>query len=397
MPGKSPETPAGCDPGTAGPYGMDSLLQRILPLSVRGLQGMFDPERQRFCFRAVRNDGGIRLEGESGRLTAICLRRYTMICLLGLSRWERSGERSPVDVQKALSSLLSSTEEIDSIGDLGLLLWLCAVAAPDRLPRVWSERRAGDALSRLPDALRGETVALSWFLSGISHAALAGVPGVPGLGELAEGTCRALLRNYGGKGIFRHMRGSSLAGLLRGRWGCFADQVYPIYALSGYHRAFGRGNALRVASETAEAICRFQGPLGQWWWHYDAETGRMVGKYPVYSVHQDGMAPMALHALEEVSGRSFRGEIRKGLQWIAGRNELSTDLIDPSRNVIWRNIHRNRYKLYASEMASIFFPQRREKQYADLKVLYECWSYHLGWLLYAFSNATSGWSAGEPE
>jgi hypothetical protein len=128
--------------------------------------------------------------------------------------------------------------------------------------------------------------------------------------------------------------------------------------------------------------------MGQWWWHYDAENGRVVGKYPIYSVHQDGMAPMALRALEAVSNRSYGEEIRNGLQWIAGKNELSADMIDPARNVIWRNIHRDRYRMYASEMASILFPTRREKEYSDLKVLYECWSYHLGWLLYALSDAS---------
>lgn len=340
---------------------------------------MFDPERQRFCFRAVRNGPGIRLEGVSDR--------YTLISLLGLARLETGGGKSPVDVQKALASLLSSPAKPYGIGDLGLLLWLCALASPDRVSRVWSERRMGEALSRLPDALQGRTMELSWFLSGIAHAALAKVHGIPGLEELAENTCREVLRNYGGKGIFYHIRRSSLAGLLRGRLGSFADQAYPIYALSKYHQTYGSKKALVVASDCAEAICRLQGPLGQWWWHYDAETGRVAGRYPVYSVHQDGMAPMALHAAGEASGRSFEGAIFRGLKWIAGDNELSMDLIDPSRNVIWRSIYRDRHKLYASELASAVFHRGKEREYTDVKVLFECRPYHLGWLLYAFSEA----------
>lgn len=384
--GKSMEPSAGRNSRMAFPDEMDSLLRRILPLSGRGLQGMFDPERQRICFRAVRTGQGIRVEGVSDR--------YTMISLLGLVRLEKSGGKSPVDVQKVLSSLLSSVEKVDGIGDLGLLLWLCALASPDRVPQVWSELKTGEALSRFPDALQGRTVALSWFLSGIAHAALAKVQGIPGLEELAEYTCQELLRNYRGKGIFCHMRRSSLTGLVRGRLGCFADQAYPIYALSKYYQAYGSKKALVVALNSAEAICRLQGPLGQWWWHYDAETGRVVGRYPVYSVHQDGMAPMALHAVDEASGQSFQEPIFRGLRWIAGNNELSIDLIDPSRNVIWRSFYRDKYKLYASELASVFFHSGKEKEYSDLKVLFECWPYHLGWLLYAFSNATS--SSGDP-
>lgn len=315
--------------------------------------------------------------------------RYTIISLLGLARMEKSGKKSPVDVQKALSSLLSSGETVEGIGDLGLLLWLCALASPDRLPRVWSELKIWEALSRFPDALQGRTVELSWFLSGIAHAALARVHGIPGLEAVAEATFRQVLRNYGGRGIFYHIRRSSLKGLVRGRLGCFADQAYPIYALSKYYQAFGSKKALDVASDGAEAICRLQGPLGQWWWHYDAETGRLIGRYPVYSVHQDGMAPMALHAVGEASGRSFHEAIFKGLKWIAGNNELSMDLIDPSRNVIWRSIYRDPHKLFASGLASVFFHSEKKKEYTDVKVLFECWSYHLGWLLYAFSDAAS--------
>jgi len=72
----------------------------------------------------------------------------------------------------------------------------------------------------------------------------------------------------------------------------------------------------------AEAICRMQGPSGQWWWHYDARNGRIFERYPVYAVHQDGMAPMALFALGEVARLDFSEPIYKGLAWISGNNEL---------------------------------------------------------------------------
>lgn len=342
---------------------------------------MFDPARQRFCFRAVRNGQGVRNEGTS--------RRYSMISLLGLARMEKGGGKSPIDIETALSSLLPDAETIDGIGDLGLLLWLCALASPDRAPEAWRERKMAKALFQCPDALEGRTMELSWFLTGIAHAVLAKVQGIPGLEEQASRTFERLMRNYGRKGIFGHSGTSTLAGFFRGRIGSFADQAYPIHALARFSQAFGSRTALAVAVECAEAICRLQGPLGQWWWHYDAAASRVIGRYPVYSVHQDGMAPMALLAVGEASGRSFHTELFKGLDWIAGRNERGMDLVDPSRNVIWRSLYREKYRAYAHELSCLLRLSGPEKEFDDLAVRYECRPYHLGWLLYALSNMTS--------
>ena len=61
-----------------------------------------------------------------------------------------------------------------------------------------------------------------------------------------------------------------------------------------------------------------QGPAGQWWWHYDRRTGRVVERYPVYAVHQDAMAPMALLALERRGAASTCATpIARGLAWLA--------------------------------------------------------------------------------
>ena len=84
---------------------------------------------------------------------------------------------------------------------------------------------------------------------------------------------------------------------LRGHVSCFADFVYPIQALSYYHQATRDARAAEVAISCAERMCQMQGPEGQWWWHFDIRAGRLVEGYPVYSVHQDSMAPMALFAL----------------------------------------------------------------------------------------------------
>src|SRR5207248_880072 len=143
------------------------------------------------------------------------------------------------------------------------------------------------------------------FLAGISHLKLAGFSSLPELTDLAVRAWRLLEANRGPHGLFGHQAVRGVFGTLRGRIGTFADQVYPIYALTRFAQAFGEAKALACAVDCAEAICRLQGPLGQWWWHYDSRTGRVTSKYPVYSVHQDAMAPLALLPLGEIGARDF--------------------------------------------------------------------------------------------
>ena len=115
--------------------------------------------------------------------------------------------------------------------------------------------------------------------------------------------------------------------------------------------------------------------------------GAVIGHYPVYSVHQDGMAPMGLLALSRISEIDFGPAIYKGLHWIFGQNELNIDLRDTKFSVIWRNIHQPRHKRYFDEAASFFFGRRQKFRVSGLQVLYECQPYHLGWLLFALAGS----------
>jgi hypothetical protein len=145
-------------------------------------------------------------------------------------------------------------------------------------------------------------------------------------------------------------------------------------------------DALRSALSCTHALCRLQGPMGQWWWHYNARRGSVVSRYPVYSVHQDGMAPMALLTATEASGVSFADSIERGLNWIYGANELSFDLRDEASSVIWRNIYIPRHERYFEEAANLLGFRRCVPSLERARVCFECHSYHLGWVLYAFAG-----------
>jgi hypothetical protein len=221
---------------------------------------------------------------------------------------------------------------------------------------------------------------LAWFLTGVSYYSQVSDEGKK-LSGIARETYDLLIANQGKFGYFSHQASrTSLKGALRGHIGSFADQVYPIYGMTQFFQAFGDESALRSARECALAICEAQGPLGQWWWHYDSRSGRVFEGYPVFSVHQHGMAPMSLFALGKASGANFDPWIYKGLDWIDRRNELSVNMEDGSANVIWRCIGQTKLKRFASALLS---PRRKgQNPQPGLSIVYECRPYELGWLLY---------------
>jgi hypothetical protein len=302
---------------------------------------------------------------------------------MGLSTAQRAGYLAPIDVDSVLENLCTAMEWMNHGGDLGLYLWTCSLIRPDNLERIIAKVNLWAVIESYPDTRERRTMELAWLLSGLSHMRIAKVPGLPDYSDLAYQTYNLLKQNQGSQGIFGHLfdRGSYV-GILRGRIGSFADQVYPIYALSKFAQAYDVPDAVRAAKQCAEAICSAQGPLGQWWWHYDSRTGRTLGKYPVYSVHQEAMGPMALFALSAVSNEDFSSPIYAGLDWIAGKNELNSDMRDQAHNLIWRSFYQSKYRDYGNNVLGLLGGANSSK---GLKIKYECRPYELGWLLYAFA------------
>ncbi len=359
-------------------YSLDDLIT----LGVAGLYSMFDEERQLFNFKIRKSDTGVVREGHS--------LRYTIISLLGLHRLAEHTGLQPVDIKSVARRLVDNASDLKSIGDFGLLLWLCALTDKGEFERLYTQTDIARALECYEDGRAGLTTELSWLLIGLAYYAKNNNGSIlPGMEEIIMRLFDIIRGNYGGRGIFGHRRSEGAISNFRSRIGCFADQVYPLYAFSIYGSTFANSDALEIVRSTADRICELQGPLGQWWWHYNASTGNVAGRYPVYSVHQDGMAPMALFAAGLATGRDYNAAIYKGLSWIMVNNELNNDMVDTEHNVIWRNIHRTRIAKYA-ELACVSLTGMTKKgQPKDLSVLYECWSYHLGWLLYAFADKTA--------
>jgi hypothetical protein len=355
-------------------------IQELGRLASRGLVSMFDPETNRFCQRVVRAQPGYAMQGISPR--------YTIMTLLGLREFEKAGQILPLDAHGIYRSFVRDSKWIENGGDLGLMIWLVSEYAPDYLGDALSKFDVHAAPNRFLDLRDGRTTELAWFLAGLTHAALAS-PALSGrLTDLAVNVHQLLKKNQGESGFFGHMdRARSVAGVLRGRVGSFADQVYPIYAMSKFASTFNVGDAARDSDACASAICDAQGELGQWCWLYDSRSGRVSSRYPVYSVHQHGMAPMALYALAEATGRNFDEPIHKGLRWIFGENELNQDMREPTKGLIWRCIlpKSSRTKYWNTAVSLIGQPNQNLKK-ESLGILFEERPYESGWLLYAFSR-----------
>jgi hypothetical protein len=355
-------------------------IQALTSLALRGLVSMFDAEKQLFCHRLVRTESGLVREGLSPR--------YTIMTLLGLRELENAGQTVPFDTNALFESFARDTSWIRGAGDLGLMVWLTAAFAPEQLIGFYRGANLEAALKRYPDARQARTMELAWFLMGLAHAASTSTIIVTELTDLAVETYHRIEENQGEHGFFGHMGATkSLAGLLRGRVGSFADQIYPIYAMSKFASVFGVEEPLDSALDCATSICDVQGEMGQWWWLYDSRTGRVSSRYPVYAVHQHGMAPMGLFALEQASQQSFQKFIFKGLRWIYSSNELGMDMRDIDRDVIWRCILpiRKRTKYWDTVLSMVQNP-KENASVGPLEILHEDRPYELGWLLYAFAK-----------
>lgn len=352
-----------------------SSLNRI---AVSGLLQMFDGHRNLFCERLVRTRHDLTRERPSYR--------DTLIALLGLLHFENFGGRSPIDVRRVLSELLD-VGRVESLSDLGLLLWVCAEAGLEFARRVCSELDMDRALSRFREGRQACTLSLAWFISGLTHLTLAGQGHFR---DVAEKAYSLLRQNQGEFGLFSHLAETgSLSGLMRGRLGSFADQIFSVYGLAKFSHAFDSRRATEKALDCALTLCELQGSMGQWWWHYDAATGKVVGRYPVYSVNQYALAPMAFRTLGETVQSDFSVWIDRGMRWIFGENELEQDLRDLSSNVIWDAVGRRDHLRRIQSAIQVLSMHEDTHPHRDLSLVWECRAANLGWLLFAWAEGAA--------
>jgi len=335
---------------------------------------MYRPDQQAFVFRLRRQGKRIVEEGVSRRYTAIAL-----IGLAGESTLDKEVILAGSDPRDVIARLCADVGTTRNLGDAALTLW--AAAANDFGD---CEALRQKVLELEPIVAGHPIVELAWTLaalcvSGEAHAVR---------DRIAERLITALNMR---SALFPHVAGES-GPRLRRHVCCFADQVYPIHALSHYYSVTGDKRALHAAELCATRICREQGDAGQWWWHYDYRSGNVLEGYPVYAVHQDAMAPMALFALRAVGGPDFTDAVGSGVAWLAKSPELGgRSLVDTSADLIWRKVARRepgKLTRYVQAIATGASPSLRvpgmDVLFSPGAVDFEDRPYHLGWFLYAW-------------
>lgn len=362
---------------------VSEVVRKLRSIAFDSLARMYRPKERLFAFRLRRHGQDEALEGVS--------RRYTATALIGLAGEDQHiaaevlGNHSRQDV---CGRLIANFGESQELGEVALTTWAARMLQHPRA------HKAVDTLKRMdPASGVHPTVELSWALTALSIGGCEATDMA-----LAERIADALIGSFRQEsGLFPHAPAKKGLSALRAHVSCFADFVYPIQALAHYHQATRDAQAAKIACHCAKRMCQLQGPEGQWWWHFDIRTGRVVERYPVYSVHQDSMAPMALFALAEACGRDYSKSIEKGLRWLANPAEITGSLVDTERNVIWRKVARRepgRLVRGLQATTSRLHPAIRipavDSIFPPNTVDYESRPYHMGWILHAWpANRTS--------
>jgi hypothetical protein len=353
-----------------------SLVTRLRSIAARSLARMYLPGEKTFVFRLRRAGDTIVSEGVSPR--------YTAMTLIGLAEEDPSLVSAILgtdDLASVYRQLLAGVDTETNLGNVALTLW-----AGHALGIAERTRAADRLIAMHPEANAQSTVELAWVVAALSlDSAVAE--------NVREAVAQRLLSALNpATHVFPHMIGGERAIAMTSHVSCFADLVYPIHALSLYAQLTGSPEARAAVAACADYICRVQGPAGQWWWHYDYRTGQVLERYPVYAVHQDAMAPMALFAAATVTGRDYDGAIRLGLDWLQESPELGRGtLVDDKADLIWRKVARREprkltriLQTLASRLHSHARMPGADLLFPPVAIDTEDRPYHLGWLFYAF-------------
>lgn len=357
----------------------NSLLSEIVKISIESLEEMFLPDKNEFAMMKSLHNNLIFSENFNSR--------YTLINLIGLHKAKNYGFNSNLDLTKILKHHIDKAETITGIGELGLLLWAIGLISPEESTKLLTKINFNEALLNFKDSKLGYTMELSWFLTGLLFASTFNEKFKNSIDNLPNLVYKRIRKNYGGHGIFQHEDKNNFEGKLRAKVGTIADQIYPIYALSIYSQQIQNEEALLIAKECAEKICEHQGKNGEWKWQYDSVTGEIISHYPIHSVHQLALAPMALFSIQMASDTDFSKNIFSSLNWLAENHKLYNQIIDKNNNAIWNKVT----PILNNKLSSLLYYLKINSlnKFRKLKVDYVSSSYDFGWILYTFAGRIS--------
>lgn len=251
--------------------------------------------------------------------------------LVGVSFARARGASLPIDDAGTLEHVVPTAVTEGDWRHLALLLWADAHGAGRHQDVLIPALKA-----RLP-ARASKAMEMGWALASTATSSMR-APRTASL-CLAVRLAARLLRLQASSGLFH--ASSDGMGWLRRRASTTSlwAQLYPVLGLALLAQATGDASFARAAAQAADALCRAQGPRGQWWASYDADTGAPDRAATLFAVNQDGAAPMALGELTRATGESrYWAAATRGLSWVLGDNELGVPLVDTSAGLLWTGI-----------------------------------------------------------
>jgi len=316
--------------------------------------------------------------------------RYATISQIGVTEWLKYHPEDTACLPNLWPRIINNNHKIVHIADSALALWAGLVGNADGCElfvKALSNRWGSQADSC-------NAVELAWILQACTLALQTRNDLEAHVQPLLYETKNRLVALFRPRqNLFQRHNRPGIAGTVSRRIACFADQVYPIIALSNYGHLFDDIESIEFAANATEQICQLQGSLGQWWWHYDTTEGKVCEEYPVFSVHQDAMAPMAIMASDRLTGNNHFKDIELGLRWVFGQNELNKNLILDEEGIIWRDIEKCELKKASRTLRALLCIADLQvlhrlvgKCFVGFRINHECRPYHLGWILYAWAD-----------
>ena len=306
--------------------------------------------------------------------------RYSVMTEIGLRRASTAGLPHGFDLEAIRDATIAELGAPElRPGDFGLLLWADALAPRELADEL--EQLLRGSLDREGGLAAREGMEVAWIVQGL---ALQGRRG-----DLLDGALDSLLaENLAPSGLLFHYG----PGNRRRRFPNFATEIYGLLALATAAALELDERALPAARRLADRLLELQRPDGGWPWLYDANRGTVVEPYEIYSVHQHGMAPMALLALADVTGDDRYAEaVRRGVRWLHGENDLRIEMADEAERMIYRSIRRSRpwaRLAVAANLAASVGGRRPLVRGGGLELNAVCRPYELGWLLEAWAGRT---------
>jgi len=368
---------------TSEDMNLDEMIQSVCKTAKAGLAEYYANANDPLPYSAtIKPHEQLELSGLSVR--------YAAISQIGIARWLTFHPEDAESLPDLWPRVVNNSHKVTGVGDCALALWAGLATKADNC-ELFAKSLSGSWRSQTDLC---NAVELGWILQACTLALRERddleLYTRPVLDEVRN---RLVGLFKPGQELFQRHNRPGIGKSISRRIACFADQVYPILALSNYGSAFDDKECVEYAAHATEQICRLQGPLGQWWWHYDTKEGRICEEYPVYSVHQDSMAPMAILASDRATGGNHDKEIELGLRWLFGCNELNENLLLNGAGIIWRDIEkREPGKVSRTLRATLcvagleLLHRFARKCFVGFRINRECRPYHLGWILYAWAD-----------